>query len=345
MTQRICGVCPICHSISASNAQDQLFGVADQIPKNGLVMRNIHQAFNFIASHAAHIYVLWGPDLANPAYRDILTQHGATGNAVWNELLGRFMPLVNQYNGSRYPAGSSYIGALRQYRRLHEGIALIAGKMTHPVLPHVGGVVYTPNVADIQQLIAYVNDVTKFVESTTLGVSPQTWIENTYRASSPQKAVDFVIGHLQGLLDKSLTSNDFSTAAGWGDVPLFTAFGSELIGEKLLGLPISMKMDRAGGYKDPDKIGFLSYGVFFKPEHGDGYDPTSPPDSRVITSGYMNGRLQRENFDHRKISENISHAFYVDNQVDRPPWEGVTNPEENPDEIDYTKGSKAAIPG
>ena len=33
LAQRICGVCPICHSISAANALDQLFGVAGQVPK------------------------------------------------------------------------------------------------------------------------------------------------------------------------------------------------------------------------------------------------------------------------------------------------------------------------
>lgn len=339
MTMRICGVCPVCHSISAANALDNLFGVADQVPKDALIMRNIHQAMNYIASHAAHIYLLWGPDLANPAYRDILGQHGDTGNAVWGELAGRFMPLVNQYNGVRLPAGSSYVNAITEFRRLHAGISLIAGKMPHPVLQHVGGVVYSPSVADIQELIAYVSKTGNFFESFTLGVSPDTWIENTYRASSPQKAVDFVIGHLQDLLNKSLTSNDFSHASGWGDVPLFAAFGSELVGEKLLGLPVSLKMDRAGGYKDPEKIGFLSYGVFFKPENGDGYDPASPAGSRVITSGYMNGSLQLENFDYRKISENITHAFYIDNEKDRPPWNGVTVPEENPDEIDYTRGS------
>jgi len=114
-----------------------------------------------------------------------------------------------------------------------------------------------------------------------------------------------------------------------------------LIGEKLLGLPISMKMDLAGTYKDPDKIGFLSYGVFFKPEKGDGYDPTSPADSRVISSGYMNGHFKLEKFDYRKISESISHSFYIDDVNDRPPWNGVTVPEGNPDNIDYTKGSKS----
>lgn len=46
MTMRICGVCPVCHSIAASNALDELFGVADQVPKDALVMRNIHQGMN-----------------------------------------------------------------------------------------------------------------------------------------------------------------------------------------------------------------------------------------------------------------------------------------------------------
>lgn len=340
-TMRICGVCPVCHSITAANALDDLFGVADQVPKNALVMRNVHQAMNFIASHAAHVYVLWGPDLANPAYRDILTQHGDLGNAVWGELSGRFMPLVNQEGGTRYPAGSSYVAALREFRRLHEGIALIAGKMPHPVLQHVGGVVYSPTVADIQKLISYVSQTARFVENFTLGVPPETWIENTYRASSPESAVNFVIERLQELLDNSLNNNDFSHASGWGDVPLFAAFGSELIGETMLGLPVSLKLDRSGGYKDPNTIGFLSYGVFFKPENGDGYDPTSPAEDKVIPSGYMNGNLQLEKFDHRKISENITHAFYIDEVADRPPWNGVTIPEDNPDEIDYTRGSES----
>ena len=341
MTMRICGVSPVCHSIAASNALDELFGVADQVPKDALVMRNIHQGMNFLASHAAHVYVLFGPDLANPAYHDILTQYGDTGNAVWDELSGRFMPLINHSNGTHYPAGSSYLGALREFRRLHEGISLVAGKMPHSVLQNVGGVVYSPTVADIQQLGVYLSQTLKFIESFTLGVPLETWLENTYRASSPERAVNFVVEHLQELVDNSLTNNDFSHSTGWGDAPLFAAFGSELVGETLLGLPVSLKLDRSGGYEDPNTIGFLSYGVFFKPEQGDGYDPTSPAEDRVIPSGYMDGNLQPEKFDHTKISENITHAFYIDEEADRPPWNGLTVPEDNPDEIDYTRGSES----
>ena len=71
LTQRICGVCPTSHSLAAAGALDQLFGVEDAVPKDALVVRNIHQGLNTIASNTTHIYVLWGTDLANPAYRDL----------------------------------------------------------------------------------------------------------------------------------------------------------------------------------------------------------------------------------------------------------------------------------
>ena len=55
LTQRICGVCPISHGITATNALDDLYGVAEHVPKDALVMRNILQGLNMIASHATHI--------------------------------------------------------------------------------------------------------------------------------------------------------------------------------------------------------------------------------------------------------------------------------------------------
>lgn len=338
LTQRICGVCPTSHSLAAANALDQLFGVEDAVPKDSLVVRNIHQALNTIASHATHVYVLWGTDLSNPAYRDILANFGDTGNAVWNELLGRFAPISYRLDGVDIPVGSGYAAAIGEKRRLHEAISLLGAKMPHSVLAHVGGVTYGPTVADIGQLAAYYWQVMDFVENFALGVSPETWVENTRFASSPQKAVGFVLDRLQELVDSSLVTNDFSRAAGWGDVPLYAAFGSELVGEEVLGLPVSMRLDRIGGYSDPSKIGFLSYGVFFKPELGDGYDPTSPPDSRFIPSGFLDGKLKLSRFDHRKISESISHSFYVDSESDRLPLEGTTQPVSDPDEIDYSKG-------
>jgi len=153
------------------------------------------------------------------------------------------------------------------------------------VLPFLypGGYTYPATAADIVKLSSYYLQVMDFVSKHTLKVPFDTWIENTYKASSPQKAVSFVIEQLQGLVDKSTTSNDFSKEAGWGDVEFYAAFGSELVGETLLGLPAGLKRDTIGGYKDLSKICFVAYGGFYK--YKDGYDPRSPAGDRIFTTG------------------------------------------------------------
>jgi len=44
LVQRICGVCPLSQSLTATNALDNLYGVAESVPKDALVTRNIFQA-------------------------------------------------------------------------------------------------------------------------------------------------------------------------------------------------------------------------------------------------------------------------------------------------------------
>ena len=340
LTQRICGVCPISHGLTATNALDNLYGVAEHVPKDALVMRNIFQGLNMIASHATHIYVLFGPDLANPAYRDVLTTLEDTGNAVWKEMVGRFAPISYKMDGTAIPAGTSYMAAIPEKKRLQEAIALIAGRMPGPVTPYPGGYTYKATVGDIVKLSSYYLQVMDFVSKYTLQVPFNTWIENTYKASSPDKAVKFVVEHLQGLVDKSLASNDFSREAGWGDAEFYAAFGSELVGETLLGLPASLKHDKIGGYSDPSKICFISYGGYYNVED-DGYDPKSPEGSRFITSGVVTGKLEYQKFDSDKITESVSHAFYDDSKGDLHPSKGETIPFTDPDKIVYTEGSKS----
>jgi hydrogenase large subunit len=337
LTQRICGVCPIDHGLAATNALDDLYGVAEQVPKDALVLRNIFAGLNEIASHATHIYVLFGPDLANPAYRNVLTTLGDTGNAVWKEMVGRFAPISYRIDGTPVPAGTSYMAAIPEKKRLQEAIAVIGGRMPGPSSLYPGGYTYPANVSDIVKLSSIYLSVMDFVAKNTLKVPFDTWIENTYKASSPQKAVSFVSEHLQGLVDKSTTSNDFSKEAGWGDVEFYAAFGSEFVGETLLGLPASLKHDTIGGYKDPSKICFVSYGGYYKPE--DGYDPRSPEGARIFTSGVVSGKLEYLKFDPDKITESTAHSFYENSANDLEPVKGETVPFTNPDKIDFKGGS------
>lgn len=337
-TQRVCGVCPTGHALASANALDDLFGVAEQIPKDALVTRNIIAGLNMAASHATHIYVLWMPDIVNPAYRDALATVGDTGNAIWNELLGRFAPISYKLNGAAITPGTAYINAIKEKKRIEEAMALIAGKMPHQMSTVVGGVTYPPTVADIGKLSSYYLQIMDFINGSTLGVDTTTWLDNTFRASSPQNAVNFLVEHLQGLVDKSLTTNDFSHTAGWGDVEMLAAFGSELVGEKLLGLPVSYRLDKVGGYSKDSNVGYLSFGAFYDVENGEGYDPLTFGEKSFIKSAYINSAGEKQKFDQSKITEETSHGFY-DGEGNLHPLEGITDPVKTAAEIDYTGDS------
>jgi methanophenazine hydrogenase, large subunit len=337
LTQRICGVCPIAHGMTATNALDDLYGVAGSVPKDALVMRNIFQGLNMIASHATHIYILFGPDLANPAYGNVLTPLGDTGKAVWSEMLGRFAPISYKMNGAPVPVGASYVAAIPEKKRLQEAIAIIAGRMPGPSSLYPGGYTYPATIADITKLSTYYLQVMDFVSKHTLKVDFNTWIENTYKASSPDKAVKFVTDHLTDLVNKS-KNNDFSKDAGWGDVEFYAAFGSELVGG-LLGLPATLKHDTIGGYKDPSKICFISYGGYYKPK--DGYDPRSPAGDRIFTSGVVSGKLEHQPFNPDKVTESTAHSFYQNSANDFAPVNGETNPFTDPNKIAFTGGSNS----
>ncbi|WP_340817915.1 nickel-dependent hydrogenase large subunit [Methanolobus sp. WCC4] len=337
-TQRICGICPTAQSLAAVNALDDLYEVADQIPKDALVTRNLIQSLNTMASHATHIYVLWGPDLVNPAYKNILDTVEGTGSALWKELLSRFAPISYKLNGESVAPGTAYIDGIKQKKNLEEALALMGGKMPHQMSTVAGGVTYRPSLADIGKLTAYYHKLMDFVDGSTLGVDHETWLENTYRASSPQKAVNFLLEHLQSVVDRSLSSNNFSQNAGWGDLELISAFGSELIGEKTLGLPASFKLDRTGAYPEDSNVGFLTYGVFYDVENGDGYDPVGFGQTSFQPASFINSSFEKKGFDHKYITEETTHGFYTSDDALHP-FDGVTDPVTSASEIDFEGGS------
>ncbi len=54
LTQRVCGVCPTGHSTASALHLDDAFGVADQIPDNGRILRNLILGANYLQSHILH---------------------------------------------------------------------------------------------------------------------------------------------------------------------------------------------------------------------------------------------------------------------------------------------------
>lgn len=58
ITQRICGVCPTSHSMAAALSLDSAFGIADKIPDNGRILRNLILGAAQVADHILHFYHL-----------------------------------------------------------------------------------------------------------------------------------------------------------------------------------------------------------------------------------------------------------------------------------------------
>ncbi len=74
ITERICGICPVSHSLASSKACDAILGVHP--PETGVMLRRLLNCAEFIQSHALSFFYLSSPDLllgmdSDPAERNI----------------------------------------------------------------------------------------------------------------------------------------------------------------------------------------------------------------------------------------------------------------------------------
>lgn len=75
LTERICGICPISHSVASAKACDAILGV--RVPETGAKLRRLLTYGSYIQSHALSFFHLSAPDLvlgmdSDPAKRNIL---------------------------------------------------------------------------------------------------------------------------------------------------------------------------------------------------------------------------------------------------------------------------------
>ena len=75
LVERICGICPISHSLASVKACDAVLGI--QVPETGVKLRRLLNCGEFIQSHALSFFYLSSPDLllgmdSDPAKRNIL---------------------------------------------------------------------------------------------------------------------------------------------------------------------------------------------------------------------------------------------------------------------------------
>ena len=118
ITSRICGVCPTAHHMAATKALDAVYHV--EPPEAAKKIRELVYCTFMVEDHALHFYYLGGPDFVV----------GPDAPAAQRNILG-VIEKVGLENAKK-------VIAIR--RRLRELIALVGGKVVHPVFGVPGGV-------------------------------------------------------------------------------------------------------------------------------------------------------------------------------------------------------------
>ncbi len=171
--QRICGVCPTSHSIAATLNLDSAFGIADKIPDNGRIVRNLILGAAHIADHILHFYHLAALD-----YVDVTSVAGYTGNdPALNSLKafiqrGELAPFVPRYEGDyrlspqmNIEATAHYVKALEMRRKGQEMLTIFGAKMPHNMAVVPGGVTETVTVDKIASFLWKLNELRDFIDT------------------------------------------------------------------------------------------------------------------------------------------------------------------------------------
>jgi hydrogenase large subunit len=159
ITQRICGVCPTAHATASSLALDDAFGIADRIPGNGRVMRNLIFGSNYVQSHILHFYHLAALDYVDvAAAADYDGADPRLRKVAGFIARGSLAPFFPRYEGDyrlskkvNRAAVSHYVEALDRRREAQEMLAIFGGKMPHNMAIFPGGALEQVSVDKIAE--------------------------------------------------------------------------------------------------------------------------------------------------------------------------------------------------
>jgi hydrogenase large subunit len=173
IAQRICGVCPQSHAFAATLNLDSAFGIADKIPDNGRIIRNLIHGIQSVQDNILHFYHLAALDYVNVA--DVASYEGNDSqlNSVKDFIQrGALNPFLPRYEGdyrlskeSNQQCVAHYVKALEMRRIGQEAVAIFSGKVPHSVGMVPGGVTSTPTVDNIMAYIWKIKILQDFVNN------------------------------------------------------------------------------------------------------------------------------------------------------------------------------------
>lgn len=156
ITPRICGICSASHGVAAAKALSAALGTG--MPANAFFMRNLILACEVVMSHLSHFYMLFAPDLANPAYE---------GRGFYPETAERFAPL----------AGTSVVRAVKARQSMLEIMGLVAGKWPNTLAMHPAGSTATLNLSTLTRAVGILQEFRDFLERHFLGCPLDLWLD------------------------------------------------------------------------------------------------------------------------------------------------------------------------
>lgn len=123
IAQRICGICPVVHNLTAIKAIENAMKI--EVSEETKKLRKVMEHAQFIHSHALHLFFL---------------------------SLADFMDIENDLQlVKEYPEETKKAVKIREYGM--ELIKIIGGRVVHPLTNEVGGFKKVPTLAEIQSLI------------------------------------------------------------------------------------------------------------------------------------------------------------------------------------------------
>ena len=148
LTQRICGVCPVSHSLASTLALEAAKGM--QANDNGRILRNLTLGANFLQSHILHFYLLAALDY-------VKGPQSAPWTPGWN---------VDMRVDPRLDTVASHLtNAIEARRRAHEMGAVFGGRMPSPHTLVPGGYTNVPTAAKITAFKTQLTWLTNFINT------------------------------------------------------------------------------------------------------------------------------------------------------------------------------------
>jgi len=159
--------------MASSLALEAAFDVADQVPNNGRVMRNLIFGSNYFQSHVLHFYHLAALD-----YVDVTAAAGYTGPDKRLRQVADFIargslsPFLPRYEGdyrldkkTNQAAVAHYVEALNMRRESHEMLAIFGGKMPHSMGIFPGGTLEQVTVDKIAAFRWHLERLRDFIDN------------------------------------------------------------------------------------------------------------------------------------------------------------------------------------